>query len=83
MRKVLHDELSCVTMKVMNTEDWSSNKIMMNPKRSEINSNTFTTMGRTCLKRALLETERRFFGNTVEETFEDSIEYCDMSSSKA
>ena len=39
--------------------------------QSPKNVNTFSTMGRQCRKRAMLECERRFFGYTENTTFED------------
>ena len=51
----------------------------MHPTRSEINTRFFTTTGRICLNRALLEIEKSFFANTTEETFSGSGENCDVS----
>ena len=46
VRKVLHNRLSCGTMKFISTDDWGSKKIIPHPTRSEINANTFTTSGK-------------------------------------
>ena len=79
MRKTLHDELSCGSMNVIDADSWSNKKSVMNPKRLDASTGTFTTIGKTCLIRALLESDQRFFGNYEEETFAESGEDCDMS----
>ena len=47
MRKLIYDGLSCGTMKVVNTDDWSSKKTMTHPTRSVNNTKIFSTAGRT------------------------------------
>ena len=66
-------------MKVFSADDWSSNILIMHPTRLEFKASTFTSTERACLNRELLETERSFFGNTVDEHFSESGEDFDMS----
>ena len=42
---------------------------MKRPTRSEVNDNSFTEVGNTCKKRALIECERIFFDNKSEKLF--------------
>ena len=60
MRNFLHDSLSSRTMCMINVYPWSSKKVMIHRTRSAININSFTDIGRTYLKRAVLESERSF-----------------------
>ena len=69
MRKSLYDSLSRDTMLLINTEQWSSDKDVTHPIRSEENVDSFTEIGKFCKKRALLECERRFFDNKTENDF--------------
>jgi len=66
--------LSCGTIKVA-----SRNKLMMNPKRSEINTNTFTAMERTCLKRMFYKNRGGFLEMPQRKLFSDSGEDFSMS----
>ena len=52
---------------------------MMHAKRSEINIDIFTTARKTYLNRLLFETERSFFGNTVEKNYTEPGADCEMS----
>ena len=59
-------------MRVINTDQWSRDKEMMHPNRSEVNINSFTKSGKTWKIRALLECERRFFNNKSEINFAEA-----------
>ena len=61
MHKFLHDSLSRGTMCIINADLWSGKKAIVHATISEVNVTSFTNTGRTCLKRAILECERRFF----------------------
>ena len=60
MQKMIHDRLSCESMNVACVDDWSNDKSIIHPTRSEINTHTFTTAGKTCLNRLLLKQIERF-----------------------
>ena len=79
MRKSLHNSLSRGTVCAINADLWSSNKAKIHPNRSEVNANSFTETRKTCIRRALLEFERRFFDNKTELTFAELNSECDMN----
>ena len=66
------DRLSSRSLEEIDVDTWSKNKLLMRPKRIDSDSDDFTVSGKNCLTRALLQTERRLFGNAEEITFEDS-----------
>ena len=68
MRKALHDSSSRDAMSLIDVDDWSSNKEETHPTRSEVKVESFAVAVKICRKRALLETERRFFNNKTEVT---------------
>ena len=72
MQKSLHDRLSRVTMRMINSDQWSSNKDMMHPTRSDVNVNSFSKAKNPCKRRALLQCERIFFNNKSEITFAEA-----------
>ena len=51
----------------------------MHPTRSEAKVESFTLAGKICRKRALLESERRFFNDETEETFAESNTEIEMN----
>lgn len=55
------------------------NKMMMRPKRIPTNENLIRLTGKTCLNIAILETERRFFGNKEDIIFDEGRKENDMS----
>ena len=59
-------------MLLTKTEQWSSDKAMMRPTRSEANIDSFSETGKICKKRALLECERIFFKIKTEKTFAEN-----------
>ena len=61
-------DLTADNIELIDTETWITYKT---PKRVEVNVNDMSDAGRVCRKRAILETERRFFGNNTENTFEE------------
>ena len=63
----------------MDADTWSKKKSMTHSKMSHARTDTLTVIGNTCLTKALLETERRFFSNTEEETYSERGKDCDMS----
>ena len=79
MRKILHDRLSCGSIDVIDAGDWSYKKSTTDPKRSNVNTDTFTTIEKTYLTRSFLEIEKDFFDNIEEEIFAESSEDCNMS----
>ena len=78
---MIHDALSCGLTSIADADAWSKNKSMTHAKRFHVDTDAFTTSGKTCLTRKLLEIEWRFFGNTEDETFAEGSEDCDISSS--
>ena len=66
VRKNLHNTLSAPTMMVIDTNRWGRN--VKAPRSSKLVSD-FSEYGAECRRRAKLECERRFFGNTSEEVF--------------
>ena len=54
---------------MINVDKWSSNKTQARSTSSEAKVESFSVHSKICRKRALLETERRFFNNKIEETF--------------
>ena len=62
---------------MINVGIWSGSKVMIHPTRSEVHITSFTDTGKTCLKRVLLECERRVFYNKTEHIFAESKrEFC-------
>ena len=76
MMKSLHDNLSRVTMILINTEKQSSDKHMIHPTRSKVHADSFAETIKICIKNALLECERIFFDNKREKTFAESNAEC-------
>ena len=77
MRKSLHDSSSRATVLLTKTEQWSSDKDMTHPTRSEANACSFLETGIFFKKRALLECERRIFDNKTENIFaESNAQFC-------
>ena len=66
-------------MNIINTYIWSSNKVMIHPTRSEVNTNSSTDTRKTYIRRSLLECERRFFNNKTEFSFAESHSECDVN----
>ena len=60
IRKKLHDAFTSDTMDLIYDRDWTD---QAHPPRVSMDVNNFSDGGRACRRRALLETERRFFGN--------------------
>ena len=50
----------------------------MHPSRIDTDTDDFTTIGKSCLTRALLENKRRFFTNSEEVAFTKGGEDYDM-----
>ena len=69
MLKNLHGSSSSDSAALMSADQWSSNKTQAHPTRSGVKLESFASAGEVCRNRALLETERMFFNNKVEETF--------------
>ena len=78
MRKSLHGSLSMGTTHVINADLYSSNKVMIRPTRLEVNTNSFAETRKTCIRRDLLECERRFFNNKTKFAFAESNREFDM-----
>ena len=78
MRMSMQDGLSSGSLDVTCVVIWSKSKCMMHPKRIDSNVDNFTIIGKLFFTRALLETERRLFGNKKEITFVEIRENCDM-----
>ena len=69
LRKQVHNQLSAKNMEKIDLLEWQS---QVNPSRTSVNvDETFSDAGRECRRRALLETERRFFGNTSDDLMDD------------
>ena len=79
MRKTMHDYLSSGSLKAIDAETWSKNKFLMHPKIIYSDTDDFTIVGKTFLTGALLEIERRFFGNTEDITFAERGKNYDVS----
>ena len=71
MRKNLHNEYTSNTMYLIHLDEW---KDQIHPPRRQVPVDDFSDNGRECRKRALLEVERRFFGNNTEEVFEEDAQ---------
>ena len=83
VRKFLHDSLSSRTMRMINSDLWSSQKAMIHPTRKVVNINSFTDTGRTYLKRPLLECEISVFNDKTEIIFtKQSYEFCVNSTNR-
>ena len=72
VRNYLYDSLSSRNMCIINTDLWVGNTAMIHPARSEDNVTSITNIGRTCLKRTLLECEKSRFKNKTEYIFVES-----------
>ena len=72
MRKLLHGVLSSDTLSTIDEHAWSRNKIMTNTKWASTSTNLLALTGKACLSRAILELERRFFGNKEDENREEA-----------
>ena len=72
MRKLLHDILSKDTILLTCIEQCSSANHVTHPTRSEASIDSFAYTGKVFRSRALLECERRFFDDKIEETFAES-----------
>ena len=79
MRKKIYDDLSSGSLELTDVDTWIKNKLLTHPKRIDSHENDFTIAGKSCLTRALTETERRFFGNAEGINFTESEEKCDIS----
>ena len=79
MRKTRYDGLLRGSLEAINVKTWGKNNFLMHPKRIHSDTDDFTIIGKTCLTRMSLETERRIFGNTEEIDFAESGENCDIS----
>ena len=66
-KRTTHQGYLAEAIQLIDIESWG--KTTRAP-RSPKNVNAFSIRGRECRKRAMLECERRFFGNTEETTFE-------------
>jgi len=66
-KKKLHNHLSQSSLLLIDADNWRVDQ--KDPPRIRVDVATFTAAGKTCLRRALLETERRFFGNRTEVVF--------------
>ena len=68
MRKKVHDDLTGSSMDLIDMPNWTTQVIA---PRISVDVDTFSEDGQECRKRALLETERRFFGNRGDEVLQD------------
>ena len=68
MRKKVHDDLTGSSMDLIDMPNWTTQVIA---PHISVDIDTFSEDGRECRKRALLETERRFFGNIGDEVLQD------------
>ena len=66
MKIKLHNSLNSKTMKMIDLNNWEKNA---RAPRIEVDIATWSPEGIECKNRALLECERRFFGNKSEEVF--------------
>ena len=67
-KRTIHQGYLAEAIQLIDIESWGkTTRAPRSPKKI----NAFSIRGRECRKRAMLECERRFFGNTEETTFED------------
>ena len=70
-RRYAHKKLTSDTLSIINMNVWDG-KSKISP-RIMMDVNDMSTAGRICRKWAILELERRFFGNDGEEIFDDTM----------
>lgn len=70
-RRHAHKKLASDRLSIINMDAWDG-KSKISP-RIMMDVNDISTEGRVCRKRAMLELERRFFGNDGEEIFEEMM----------
>ena len=68
LRKKVHTQLKGNKLDIINVSEWQN---QIHPSRTSADVDSFSSAGRECRRRALLETERRFFGNRSENIGEE------------